>query len=69
MFRTQGASVIRDVHRDFRMKVSRTAQMGSQENNSAKKEYYYRCSAQQPNMKQYASHCNISFLHLIQETQ
>jgi len=69
MFRTLGASVIRDVHRDFRMNVSITVQMESQENNSAKKDYYYRCSAQELNMKQYASHCNISIQHLIQETQ
>jgi hypothetical protein len=48
MFRTLGASVIRDVHRDFRMNVSRTAQMESQENNSAKNEYYYRCSHNSP---------------------
>jgi len=51
------------------MNVSRTVQIESQENNSAKKECYYRHSAQEPNMKQYASHCNISFLHLIQETK
>jgi len=69
MFRTLGASVIRDVHRDFRMNVSITVQMESQENNSAKNEYYYRCSTQQPNMKPYASQCNISFQYIIQETQ
>jgi len=69
MFRTLGASVIMDVHRDFRMNVSITVQMESQENNSAKEEYYYSCSAQQSNMKQNASQCNISFQYLIQETQ
>jgi hypothetical protein len=31
MFRTLGARVIRDAHKDFRMNVSRTVQIESQE--------------------------------------
>jgi hypothetical protein len=37
MFRALGESVIRDVHRDFRMNVSRNVQMESHKNNSAKR--------------------------------